>query len=160
MKTQIMTGILASFIALSAGMAAHADGENKLVVDDGQKRVWKFVKTDSSSTFLTNENTDALETIDFQRSQRNINIEPIETLKEPSIVKTHDERVFEQDKPVFKYEIAPDSRAYFGMPDRSELEAQDIEYKKYNNYRSATMPDGRYVEPLYTVAGAGVKTEF
>jgi|GEM_PF-6803817 len=155
-----MTGILASVIALSAGMAAHADGENKLVVDYGQKRVWKYVKTDSSSTFLTNDDADALKTIDFQRSQRNINVEPIETLKEPSLVKTKNPQVFEQDSPVFKYEIAPDSRAYIGLPDRSEREAQEIKYKKYNNYRSATMPDGRYVEPLYTVAGAGVKTEF
>jgi len=160
MKTQIMTGLFASVIALSAGMAAHAGDENDLVVDDGQKRVWKFVKTDSSSTFLTNENTDALETIDFQRSQRNINIKPIETLTEPSIVKTQNKQVFEQDSPIIKYEIAPDSRAYIGMPDRSEREAREIKYKKYNNYRSATMPDGRYVEPLYTVAGAGVKTEF
>ncbi len=155
-----MIGIFSITLALTAAVGAHADDENKLVVDDGEQRVWQFVKTDSSSTFLTNDEEERLKTIDFNGSQRHINVQPIETLEEPIIVKTHDKRLYEQEKPVLKYELAPDSRAYFGMPDRSDQEAQNIKYKKHNNYRSATMPDGRYVEPLYTVAGAGVKTEF
>lgn len=160
MKTHIITCILSSAIALSAAAAAQADDENKLVIDNGQERVWHFVKTDSSSTFLRNEKTEEMKSIDYDRSDRTTRIEKIETLIEPSIVKTQNKRVYQRDQPVYKYEITPDSQAFFGQPDRSKQEAQEIEYKKYNQYRSAITPEGRYVEPLYTVAGAGIKTEF
>lgn len=149
--------LTASLIGLTTLLAlagtASADDENTLVVNDGQQRVWHFVKTDSTSAFIKNEDLATLETIDLKRSNRFIKIEPIETLRDPSIVRT-------EDRPVYKYELAPNSRAFIGMPDRSEQETQDIQFKKYNQYRSATMPAGRYVEPLYTVAGAGVKTHF
>jgi hypothetical protein len=153
MKTHLITCLLASAFALCGSAAAFADDENKLVIKEGQQRVWKYVKTDASSTFLSHQETEKLETIDLDKSDRKIRIEPIETLKEPSIVRT-------DNQAAFKYEVAPNSRVYIGLPDRSEQEAQEIEYKKYNYYRSAKMPDGRYVEPLYTVAGAGVKTRF
>lgn len=153
MKTHLMTCLLASAIALCGSAAAFADDENKLVVKEGQQRVWKYVKTDASSTFLSNQETDKLENINLDESERKIRIEPIETLREPSFVRA-------DDQAAFKYEVAPNSRVYIGLPDRSDQETEEIEYKKYNYYRSAKMPDGRYVEPLYTVAGAGVKTRF
>lgn len=152
MKTRLFTSLVTCVAALSAATVASADQENKLVVNDGQTRVWKFVKTDASSTFISKEETEKLENIDFDKDERTIKVEPIEVLKEPSVVKT-------EEKPSLKYELAPNSRAYIGIPDRSEQEVREIEYKKYNYYRSATTPDGRYVEPLYTVAGAGVKTQ-
>ena len=153
MKTHLITYILASGIALCGSAAAFADDENKLVAKDGEQRVWKYVKTDASSTFISNDQTEKLENINFEGADRKIQIEPIEVLREPSIVKT-------DDQAAFKYEVAPNSRVYIGLPDRSDQEAKDIKYKKYNYYRSAKMPEGQYVEPLYTVAGAGVKTRF
>lgn len=153
MKTHLITYIFATGIALFGSAAALADDENKLVVNDGEQRVWKYVKTDASSTFISNDQTEKLENINFKGTDRKIEIEPIEVLREPSVVKT-------DDQTAFKYEVAPNSRIYIGVPDRSDQEAKEINYKKYNYYRSAKTPEGQYVEPLYTVAGAGMKARF
>jgi len=153
MKLKLTALSVGLMTALALAGNASADDENTLVVNDGQQRVWYYVKTDSSSAFTKKEDLSTLETINLDRSDKLIEIEPVEILKVPSIVKT-------EGRPVYKYELAPNSRVFIGMPDRTEQEAQEIEYKKYNHYRSATVPAGRHVEPLYTVAGAGVKTRF
>ena len=158
MTLRLKPTILAVSLGFCGATAAFADDDNTLVADNGQSRVWHFVKTDSSSTFLSIEETASLEIPQVNPSNRMTIIEDIEPLAEPTIVRT--KATFSDDLPTWNYDLAPDSRAYIGLPERTEAERDTIEYRKLNQYRSAKMPAGRYVEPLYTVAGAGIQTRF
>ncbi|RKQ69298.1 hypothetical protein DES40_2097 [Litorimonas taeanensis] len=85
-------------------------------------------------------------------------IEPVQS-KPGFIAAKFDDKAFQEDLNI-NYSLDGLDGVYFGMPDRSEYEDEQIQKHKLNFVRKATMPEGRYTEPLYTVAGTGLKTEF
>lgn len=151
-----LTFVLAGSVT---AFAANADNEVLPQQQTQNSAMWHFMKQDASSTVIDLKEVRQIEPIvNLDTSDLRIDVEDAPNLKPVQNVDYPNDLTLNID--IDRLEGGLIDETFIGMPDRSDYEQDVIRRHKWSHDKRATIPEGRYVEPLYTVAGAGIKTKF
>jgi hypothetical protein len=140
-------------------LAANADNRTLPQQQTHNGAMWLHMKQDASSTVIDLKEIREIDPIvDLDTRNIRIDVEDAPKLKPVRDVDYSNDLTLNID--IDRLEGGLIDQTFIGMPDRSDYEQDVIRRQKWSHDKRATIPEGRYVEPLYTVAGAGIKTKF